>query len=100
MITHLGEYPSLAIGPLLNTHRTDIGTILRESLESEGQALAIYKELLITVEGKSVMLEEYAMRVKSTRCFASQAPLPHFALKLDNLCKDLPSHATMSPRLG
>ena len=38
MITHLGEYPSLAIGPLLDTHRTDIGTILRESLESEARA--------------------------------------------------------------
>jgi bacterioferritin len=63
MITHLGEYPSLAIGPLLDTHRTDIGTILRESLESEGRALALYKELLITVEGKSVMLEEYARQM-------------------------------------
>ena len=46
MITHLGDYPSLAIGPLLDTHRTDIGTILRESLESEGRALALYKDLL------------------------------------------------------
>src|SRR3954466_14089789 len=46
MITHLGAYPSLTIGPLLDTHRTDIGTILRESLEVEGQALALYKQLL------------------------------------------------------
>ena len=46
MITHLGAYPSLAIGPLLDSHQTDIGAILRESLESEGQALALYKELL------------------------------------------------------
>jgi bacterioferritin len=44
MITHLGEYPSLVIGPLLDTHRTDIGTILRESLESEAQALAPHAE--------------------------------------------------------
>jgi bacterioferritin len=63
MITHLGAYPSLTIGPLLDTHRTDIGTILRESLASEGQALALYKELLLTVEGKSVMLEEYARQM-------------------------------------
>jgi bacterioferritin len=63
MITHLGDYPSLAIGPLLDTHRTDIGTILRESLESEGRALALYKDLLTTVEGKSVMLEEYARQM-------------------------------------
>src|SRR3954452_6214036 len=41
MITHLGAYPSLAIGPLLDSHRHDIGPILRESLEAEGQALAL-----------------------------------------------------------
>ena len=63
MITHLGAYPSLTIGPLLDTHRTDIGTILRESLASEARALALYKELLLVVEGKSVMLEEYARQM-------------------------------------
>ena len=63
MITHLGAYPSLTIGPLLDTHRTDIGAILRESLASESQALALYKELLLVVEGKSVMLEEYARQM-------------------------------------
>ena len=51
MITHLGAYPSLAIGPLLDTHRTDIGTIMRESLAAEAEALALYKELLTVVEG-------------------------------------------------
>src|SRR6476469_2173530 len=63
MITHLGAYPSLAIGPLLDSHQTDIGTILRESLETEGKALALYKELLVTVESHSVMLEEYARQM-------------------------------------
>jgi bacterioferritin len=63
MITHLGAYPSLAIGPLLDTHRHDIGAILRESLEAEGQALALYKQLLRLVEGRSVMLEEYARQM-------------------------------------
>ena len=63
MITHLGAYPSLTIGPLLDSHQTDIGTILRESLESEGQALALYKELLTLVENRSVMLEEYARQM-------------------------------------
>jgi bacterioferritin len=66
MITHLGHYPSLAIGPLLDSHQTDIGTILRESLETEGQALALYKHLLATVEGCSVMLEEYARQMVHT----------------------------------
>jgi bacterioferritin len=63
MITHLGAYPSLAIGPLLDSHKHDIGAILRESLETEGQALALYKELLTLVEGRSVMLEEYARQM-------------------------------------
>ena len=63
MITHLGAYPSLTIGPLLDSHQTDIGTILRESLESEAQALALYKELLALVENCSVMLEEYARQM-------------------------------------
>ncbi len=63
MITHLGAYPSLAIGPLLDSHQTDIGTILRESLETEGKALALYSELLAAVEGRSVMLEEYARQM-------------------------------------
>ena len=63
MITHLGAYPSLAIGPLLDSHRTDIETILRESLGTEAKALALYRELLGLVEGASVMLEEYARQM-------------------------------------
>jgi bacterioferritin len=63
MITHLGAYPSLEIGPLLDSHQTDIGTVLRESLETEGKALALYRELLAAVEGRSVMLEEYARQM-------------------------------------
>ncbi len=63
MITHLGEHPSLSIGPLLETHQHDIGDILRESMEHEREALATYKELLSLVEGKFVMLEEYARRL-------------------------------------
>jgi bacterioferritin len=60
LVTHLGGHPSLGIGPLLETHHHDIGAILRESLASEAEALALYKELLGVVEGNSVMLEEYA----------------------------------------
>ncbi|MBV9862915.1 MAG: bacterioferritin [Alphaproteobacteria bacterium] len=63
MITLLGAYPSLTIGPLLDSHKHDIGAILRESLETEGEALALYKELLTTVEGHSVVLEEYARQM-------------------------------------
>jgi len=63
LITHLGEHPSLSIGPLLETQQHDIGDILRESLEHERAALAVYKELLVVVDGKSVLLEEYARRL-------------------------------------
>jgi len=63
LITHLGGHPSLGIGPLLETHKHDIGDILRESLEHERKSLEIYRELLAEVEGKSVLLEEYARRM-------------------------------------
>lgn len=60
MITSLGGHPSLGIGPLLETHRHDIGDILRESLEHETKAKNLYYELLEEVQGQSIMLEEYA----------------------------------------
>jgi len=63
LITHLGAYPSLAIGPLLDAPQHDIGAILRESLEAERGALEQYRELLHLVEGRSVMLEEYARQM-------------------------------------
>src|SRR5438067_13572095 len=63
MITLLGAYPSLAIGPLLDSHKHDIGAIMRESLETEAKALAAYRELLATVGGRSLVLEEYARQM-------------------------------------
>src|ERR1700739_1225473 len=60
MITLLGEYPSLTIGPWLDSHQTDIGAIMRESLETEAKALALYRELLKCAQDRSVILEEYA----------------------------------------
>ena len=65
LITHLGEHPSLAIGPLLETYNHDIGDILRESLKHEHEALAAYRALLEQVEGRSTLLEEYARRLIS-----------------------------------
>ena len=59
-ITQLGGHPSLGIGKLLETHNHDIGGILRESLAHEQATLLLYHELLHLVEGKSIMLEEYA----------------------------------------
>jgi bacterioferritin len=62
-ITTLGAYPSLAIGPLLDSHKHDIAAMLRESLESEGNALALYRELLGLVEGRLIALEEFARQM-------------------------------------
>jgi bacterioferritin len=63
MISSLGEHPSLAIGPLLETHKHDIGDILREALDHERTGLQLYKDLLTEVEGKAVWLEEYARQL-------------------------------------
>jgi bacterioferritin len=59
-ITTLDEHPSLAVGPLLETHKHDIGSILKESLEAEQAGLQAYRNLLKLVDGKCVALEEYA----------------------------------------
>jgi bacterioferritin len=59
-ITTLDEHPSLAVGPLLETQKHDVGSILKESLEAEQAGLQLYKDLLALVEGKCIALEEYA----------------------------------------
>jgi bacterioferritin len=60
LVTQLGAHPSLAIGPLLETHKHDIGDILRESLGHERKTLTEYERLLELVRDKDVMLEEFA----------------------------------------
>lgn len=60
LVTALGGHPSLGIGKLLETERHDIGDILREAMAHEQGALALYGDLLRLVEGRDVMLEEYA----------------------------------------
>lgn len=60
MVTMLGGHPSLKIGALLETEQHNIGDILRESLEHEEETVAAYRNLMKLVEGKSVVMEEYA----------------------------------------
>jgi len=60
IITMLGGHPSLKIGELLETHKHDIGDVLRESLKHERNGVSAYYELMHIAEGKSVMIEEYA----------------------------------------
>ena len=62
-ITTLGAYPSLTIGPLLDSHKHDIAAILKESLEAEAQTLGLYRSLLEEVAGGSVALEEFARQM-------------------------------------
>jgi len=62
-ITTLGGHPSLAIGQLLESHQHDIGAIMRESLQAESAALALYRDLLGLVEGRAVGLEEFARQM-------------------------------------
>src|SRR6476469_2905238 len=52
-ITSLGSYPSLEIGPLLDSHTFDVDTIMRESLQAESATLALYVRLKELVEGVS-----------------------------------------------
>ena len=59
-ITALGGHPSLGIGKLLESEKHDIGAILREALEHEQAALALYRALLSLVADRDIMLEEYA----------------------------------------
>lgn len=63
LITQLGGEPSLGIGDLLSSVTHDTGKILEESLQHERDAIASYEELLQIVQGKSIMLEEYASRM-------------------------------------
>jgi bacterioferritin len=60
LVTQLGAHPSLAIGPLLETQKHDIGDILRESLAHERKTLVLYESLLELVQGDDVMVEEFA----------------------------------------
>ena len=91
-ITTLGAYPSLAIGALLDSHQTDIGAMLRESLETEARALRLYRELLETVEGSSVALEEFARQM-------IQAEEMH-AADVDKMLRKPGDLAPFAPRLS
>jgi bacterioferritin len=63
LITALGGHPSLGIGKLLEGEKHDVGAILRESLHHEREALGHYRALLDLVEGRDIMLEEYARQM-------------------------------------
>jgi bacterioferritin len=63
LVSQLDGDPSLQVGELLSKVTHDTGKILEESLSHEQQAVDSYSQLLKLVQGKSVMLEEYAARM-------------------------------------
>ncbi len=63
MIVDLGGEVSLGIGPLLDATPRTATDILRESLVHETAAVAGYRSLLHLVEGRSVVLEEFARQM-------------------------------------
>ena len=65
-ITSLGEHPTLKIGELLETHKHSTEDILNECLEHEQTAIAAYYDLLKSVNGTSIMLEEFARTMIAT----------------------------------
>jgi bacterioferritin len=91
-ITTLGAYPSLVIGTLLDSHKHDIAAMLRESLESESNALALYRELLALVEGRFVALEEFARQM----IYAEEL----HAAEVDKMLRKPGELATFSQRLN
>ena len=86
LVTMLGGHPSLAIGPLLETEKHDVGDILRESNAHEKEAGLAYRELLAIVEGYSITLEEYAREMIYTE-----------ELHLDEVNKMLRTPGKMEP---
>ena len=89
-ITTLGAYPSLEIGQLLDSHQLDVGAMLRESLDSEAKALAMYRELLTLVEGRHIALEEFARQM-------IQAEEMH-AAEVDKMLRKPGQLAAVAPR--
>jgi bacterioferritin len=65
MIMRLHKRPALGIAALPTTQHNTIDEILTESIQREEAGVQLYRELLAFVKDKSVVLEEYAMRLVS-----------------------------------
>jgi bacterioferritin len=59
-VTSLGGHPSLGIGPLLESRKHDLESILKECAHHEQEGLQEYHRLLEHVRDRNIMLEEYA----------------------------------------
>ena len=63
ILTGLGGHPNQGIAEIDESHMHDIYNILKESYSHEQKALSLYKELLRSVEGSSIYIEEYARQM-------------------------------------
>ncbi len=60
ILTGLSGHPTLRIAPIEESYQHSMRHILEESLLHEQRALKLYKELLKTVEDRSIYIEEFA----------------------------------------
>ncbi len=60
ILTGFGGHPSTTIATIEETHQHSIHNILTESLIHEQETVVLYRNLLDTVDGTSVFLEEFA----------------------------------------
>jgi bacterioferritin len=60
ILTGLDGHPSMRIASIEETHQHSLEQILRESLNHEQSATALYKQLLDVVLDRSIYLEEFA----------------------------------------
>ena len=82
MITLLGEYPSLAIGPLLDSHKHDVGAIMREFGKRSASARPLSRAAKNVLKDAPLFWrstpDKWSMprsftQAKSTRCSATLA---------------------------
>lgn len=60
LLTGLGAHPRMGIAPIAESNKHGVADILEESFAHEAKSIELYTELLHMVEGKSVLLEEFA----------------------------------------
>jgi bacterioferritin len=60
LLTGLEGHPSVGIAPIAETNEHSTRAILTESLNHEQEAVALYKQLLDSVEDASIYLEEFS----------------------------------------
>lgn len=65
LLTGLGGHPRMRIASVDESHRHAVRDILEESFTHEAQSIELYTLLLRSVEGRSILLEEFAREMIS-----------------------------------